>query len=55
MIDIPFHINLFISLTELGHPLKTPNKEHTLLHLFIPLIELGHPLRTSNKRTHVCI
>ena len=26
MFDIPFHINLFISLIEIEHPLKTPNK-----------------------------
>ena len=26
MFDIPFHINRFISLTEVKHPLKTSNK-----------------------------
>ena len=27
MFDIPFHINLFISLTEVEHPLKTTKKK----------------------------
>ena len=57
MFDILFHINLFISLIELEHPLKTSQKrrfikEHTLLYLFISLIEVEHPLKTSNKKTH---
>ena len=40
MFDIPFHINPFISLIGLDNPLKTSNKEHTLLYLFISLIEV---------------
>ena len=50
MPDIPFHINLFISLIELEHPLIHQIKEHTLLYLFISLIEVEHPLKTSNKK-----
>ena len=53
MRDIPFHINLFISLIELEHPLIHQIKEHTLLYLFISLIEVEHPLKTSNKKKRV--
>ena len=53
MFDIPFHINQFIYLIKLEHPLKHPTKEHTLLYLLINLMEVEHPLKTSNKRTHV--
>ena len=49
MYDIPFHINLFISLTELKPPLKTSIKE--FFPLFISLIEVEHPLKTANKTT----
>ena len=35
MFDIPFHINLFISLIELEHPLKTSNKRtHIALSIY---------------------
>ena len=44
MVHIPFHINLFISLIEVEHPLKHQIKEHTLFYLFISLIEPQHPL-----------
>ena len=53
MSDILFHINLFISLIELEHPLKYQIKEHTLFYLFISLIEVEHLLKTSNKITRV--
>ena len=54
MFDIPFHINLFVSLIELEHPLHISYKrEQTLLYLFISLVEVEQPLKTSNKRTHV--
>ena len=54
MFDILFHINLFISLIELEHPLKTSQKrrfikEHTLLYLFISLIEVEHPLKSRTS------
>ena len=51
MFDIPFHINLFISLIELEHPLNTSIKNQTLLYLFISLIEMEHPLKTSKEHT----
>ena len=47
MFDIPFHINLFISLIELEYPLKMSNKRTPLLYLFIPLIEVKNQLKTS--------
>ena len=69
MFDIPFHINLFISLIEIKHPLKTSSKithvalpiyffnwsriSITLFHLFISLIDVENPLKTSNKK-HTC-
>ena len=34
MFDIPFHINLFISLTELENPLKVSNKR---IHIALPI------------------
>ena len=49
MSDILFHINLFISLIELEHPLKYQIKEHTLFYLFISLIEVEHPLKNQIK------
>ena len=54
--DIPFHINLFVSLIELEHSLKTSDKRTHIaffINLFISLIELEYPWKTSNKRTHV--
>ena len=67
MFDIPFHINLFISLIEpertllyqflssieVEHPLKTLNKRTNIALPTISLVEVEHPLKTSNKRTHV--
>ena len=56
MFDMPFYINLFVSLIELEHPLKTSNKRthiDLLTNLFISLNEVEHPSKTSNKRTHV--
>ena len=53
MFDIPFYINLFISLIEVDHPLKHQLKEHTLLYLFISFNDVKNPLKTSNKRTQV--
>ena len=69
MFDNPFHINVFVSLIELEHSLKTSSKrthialrsyffknikkKQTLLYLFISLINVEHTLKTSNKRTHV--
>ena len=34
MFDIPFHIDLFISLIELEHPLKVSNKR---THIALPI------------------
>ena len=53
MFDIPFHINLFISLIELEHELKTSNKRAPIVLPIHFLIDVEHPLKTSNKRTHV--
>ena len=57
MFDIPFHINVFISLIGLEHPLKLLNKRTSLLYVFMSLIEVEHPLikKTSNKRTHAAL
>ena len=55
MSDILFHINLFISLIELEHPLKYQIKEHTLLYLFVSLVEVEHSLKISNQRTHIAL
>ena len=49
MFDIPFHINLFISLIELEHPLQTSNKKNTSLYLFISLIEVERRLKHQIK------
>ena len=54
MFDISFHINLFISLIEVEHPLKTWNKI-THIALSISLIEVEHPLKMSNERTHTAL
>ena len=51
MSDISFHINLFTSLIEVEHPLKTSNKKTHLLYLFTSLIVVEYPLKASNKRT----
>ena len=35
MFGIPFHVNLFVSLIELEHPLKTSNKKiHIALRFY---------------------
>ena len=55
MFDIPFHINLFISLIEVGHPLKTPNKRtHIALSIYF-FTGSRIPLKTSNKGTHIAL
>ena len=55
MFDIPFYINLFMSLIELEHSLKTSSKRADILYLFISLIEVKHPLKTSNKRIDIAL
>ena len=66
MFDISLHINVFICLIEVEHPLQTSNKRtHVVLPIyffnwcrtfikFISLIDVEHSLKTSNKRIHVC-
>ena len=49
MLDIPFHINLFISLTELEHPLKTSNKR---THIALPIYFVKVGLSPSKK---ICV
>ena len=54
MFDIPFHINLVISLVEVEHPLKTSNKRtHITLPIYF-LIEVGHPLKVSLHTYNFC-
>ena len=55
MFDIPFYINLFMSLIELEHSLKTSSKRADILYLFISLIEVKHPLKTSNKSENTSV
>ena len=49
MFDIPFHINLFISLTKLEHPLKTSNKR---THIALPIYFVKVGLSPSKK---ICV
>ena len=53
MLDIRFHINLFISLIEQEPPLNTLNKRTDIDLPTYSLIEVEHPLKTSNKITHM--
>ena len=46
MFDIPFHINLFISLIEPEHQLNTSNKRTDIALPIYFLIEVEHPLKT---------
>ena len=55
MFDIPFHINLFISLIEPEHQLNTSNKRTDIALPIYFLIEVEHPLKTSNKRTNIAL
>ena len=53
MLDIRFHINLFISSIEQEPPLNTSNKRTDIDLPTYSLIEVEHPLKISNKRTHI--
>ena len=47
MFDILFHINLYISLNEVEHPLQASNKKANIAYLFISLIQVEHTYSKS--------
>ena len=53
MLDIRFHINLFIALIEQQTPLNTSNKRTDIDLPIYSLIEVEHPLKISHKQTHI--
>ena len=55
MLDIPFHINLFISLIDLEDPLKTSNKRTYTCFTYLFLVEVEHPYKASSIRRHLQI